>query len=151
MSMARFRYSDLVLELVELCHEVKKDLQQRLRYYRASAYKMDAARPINERVDQLRAIFDILSDDDLAEALADHDAIMDCGPQMLQAGECSVTARVGVLIAAMDPALNALVRRHGNSQSQVRVETIKALHRHRSTLMNICREGSRSWELLRGL
>lgn len=149
--MARFRYSDLVLELAELCQEIKKDLQQRLRYYRASAYKFDAAKPINERIDQLRAIFDILADPDLLDAMADHDAIMEHGPQMLAAGECSVTARVGILVSGMDFALAGMVRRHGNSQSQLRVETIKALHRHRSTLMNICREGSRSWELLRGL
>lgn len=149
--MARFRYSDLVLELAELCQEIKKDLQQRLRYYRASAYKIDAAKPINERIDQLRAIFDILADEDLLEAMADHDAILDHGAQMLAAGECSVTARVGVLISGMDLAITSLVRKYGQSQSQIRVETIKALHRHRSTLLNICREGSRSWELLRGL
>jgi hypothetical protein len=149
--MARFRYSDLVLELAELSQEIKEDLQQRLRYFRASAYKTDAAKPINERVAQLRAIFDILAEDELLEAMADHDAIMEHGPQMLAAGECSVTARIGVLISGMEPALASLVRKHGRSQSQVRAQTIDALHRHRSTLMNICREGSRSWEILRSL
>lgn len=149
--MARFRYSDLVLELAELSKDIKDDLQQRLRYYRASAYKMDAAKRINERVDQLRAIFDILGEEELAEAMADHDAIMEHGAQMLAAGECSVTARIGVLIAGMEPALISLVRKYGHSQSQVRLETLQALHRHRSTLMTVCREGSRSWEILRAL
>lgn len=149
--MARFRYSDLVLELAELSRDIKEDLQQRLRYYRASVYKLDASKPINERVDQLRAIFDILADDELLEAMADHDAIMEHGPQMLSAGECSVTARISVLLSGMDQSLASLVRKYGHSQSQVRTETIQALHRHRSTLKNICREGSRSWAILRDL
>lgn len=149
--MARVRYSDLVLELTEVCQDIKADLQQRLRYYRASAYKHDAARAINERVDQLRAIFDILGDDELHDAMADHDAVLDHGPQMLAAGECTVTARIAVLMAGMEPALVSMVRRYGQSQSQVREETVKALHRHRNTLLNVCREGSRSWELIRGV
>jgi hypothetical protein len=149
--MARFRYADLVLELAELCQDIRKDLQQLLRYYRASAYKLDAVKPINTRVDQLRAVFDVLGDDELYEAMADHDAILEHGPQMLAAGECSVTARVGVLVATMEPAVCGLVRRYGQSHSQVRAETLKALYRHRNTLMSLCREGSRSWAILRSL
>lgn len=149
--MASVRYSDLVLELAEVCQDVKKDLQQRLRYYRASAYKQDAASAINERVDQLRAIFEILADDDLAEAMSDHDAVLAHGPQMLATGDCTVTSRVNILIAGMEPALASLVRRFGQSQSRVREETIKALQRHRHALLNVCREGSRSWEILRGV
>ena len=149
--MASVRYSDLVLEMADLCREIKDDLTQRLRYYRASVYKHEAVRQINERVDQLRAIFQILADEDLSDAMADHDAVFDSGPQMLAAGECTVTARVNILIAGMDPALNALTRRFSKSQSVVRDETMKALHRHRNTLMSVCREGSRSWEILRGM
>lgn len=147
--MTSIRYSDLVLELAEVCNDISQDLKQRLRYYRASAYKSDAARTINERIDQLRAIFEVLSDDGLTEAMADHDAIVACGPQMLAAGDCSVTARVNLLLSEMDPALSAVVRRFGQSQSRVREETIKALQRHRNTLKSVCREGTRSWELLR--
>ena len=58
--MASVRYSDLVLELAEVCQDVKKDLQQRLRYYRASAYKQDAASAINERVDQIEILQKIM-------------------------------------------------------------------------------------------
>ena len=149
--MARVRYSDLVFELVEVSRELKSDLAQRLRYYRASAYKYDAAKSINERVAQLRAIFQVLGDDDLNEAMADHDAVLEQGAQMLSSGDCSVTARVNILITEMEPALCALVRRYGQSQSSLRDETIKALQRHRQTLISVCREGTRSWELIRGL
>ena len=152
--MARVRYSDLVLELVEVAREIRSDLQQRLRYYRASAYKLDAAQNINEKVDQLRAIFQILADDDLNEAMADHDAVLMMDPQMIPqmipSGDCSMTARINILIAGMDPALAAMVRRFGQSQSLVREDTVKTLRRHRQTLMRVCREGSRSWELIRG-
>ena len=88
--MARVRYSDLVLELVELSRELKADLVQRLRYYRASAYKQDTVKSINERVAQLRAIFQVLADEDLNEAMADHDAILEQGPQMLVTGACAL-------------------------------------------------------------
>lgn len=149
--MTRVRYSDLVLELVDVSRELKNDLVHRLRYYRASAYKQDTAKSINERVAQLRAIFQVLADDDLNEAMADHDAILEQGPQMLATGDCTVTARVNILISEMEPALAALVRRFGQSQSVVREETVKTLQRHRQTLLAVCREGSRSWELIRGV
>ena len=149
--MARVRYSDLVLELVEVSREIHADLLQRLRYYRASAYKTDTVKTINERVAQLRAIFQVLADDDLNEAMADHDAVLDQGIQMLATGDCTVSARVNILLSEMEPALAALVRRYGQSQSMVREETVKALQRHRQTLLAVCREGSRSWELIRGV
>ena len=149
--MARVRYSDLVLELVELSRELKADLVQRLRYYRASAYKQDTVKSINERVVQLRDIFQVLADEDLNEAMADHDAILEQGPQMLVTGDCTVTARINILMTEMEPALLALVRRYGQSQSVVREETVKTLQRHRQILLAVCREGSRSWELIRGL
>ena len=149
--MARIRHTDLILELSEICRDIATDLKQRMAYYRASAYKSDAARQINERIDQLRAIFQILSDDDLLDAMEDHDAILDQGAQMLLAGECTVSARVNILLSQMEPALSALHRRYRQHQGYVREDTLKILQRHRHTLEAICREGSRSWEILRGL
>ena len=151
LDMARIRYSDLVLELNEVCREITSDLKQRLVYYRASAYKHDAAKQINERVDQLRAIFQILADDDLNEAMADHDAILDQGAQMLAAGECTISARIKILLVEMEPALGVLVRRFSQSQTIVRDDTLKIIQRHRHTLRAVVREGTRSWEMLRGL
>jgi hypothetical protein len=149
--MIRLRYSDLVLELADLSRSLKADLQQRLLYFRASAYKADAVRSIDERVDQLRAIFQIIGDESLNEAMADHDAVWGQGPQILTAGDCTVSVRINILIAGMDPALNALTRRSAQSQSSVRQETVAALRRHRHTLMSACEEGSRTREILRSL
>ena len=79
--MARVRQRDLVVELAEICREISADLVQRMGYYRASAYKSEAAKQINIRIDQLRAIFQVLGDEDLNDAMADHDAILDHGAQ----------------------------------------------------------------------
>jgi hypothetical protein len=149
--MARIKHSELSSELAELCREIAADLRQRMGYYRASAYKADAAKQINSRVDQLRAIFQVLGDDALMESMADHDAILDQGAQLLAAGECTLTVRIGILLSQMEPALVALVRRSNQSQSLLKEDTIKILQRHRNTLMAICPEGSRSREILRGL
>ena len=149
--MARIRHSDLLIELAEICRDIAMDLRQRLGYYRASAYKSDAARHINVRVDQLRAIFQVLGDDALNESMADHDAILDQGAQLLAAGECTLTVRVGILLAQMEPALGALVRRSNQAQGTLRDDTLKILQRHRNTLLAICPEGSRSREILRDL
>jgi hypothetical protein len=150
--MPRIRHSDLVLELAELCNDLVKDLRQRLGYYRVSAYKTDAAQQVNARVDQLRAVFQVLGDDVLNEAMADHDALLVQGAQHLTAGECTLTLRVSVLIRQMEPALAALVRRsHQQVNSPLREDTLKVLQRHRQTLMKVCPEGSRSREILREL
>jgi hypothetical protein len=149
--VARVRQSDLIVELAEICREIGADLVQRMGYYRASAYKSEAARQINMRVDQLRAIFQVLGDEDLSEAMADHDAILDQGAQMLAAGECTLTARITILMNQLEPALGSLVRRYNNQEAPLKDDTIKILLRHRNTLKAVCREGSRSWEILRGL
>ncbi len=149
--MIRLRYSDLVFELGDICKGLKAELQQHLLYYRASAYKDEAIREIDQRVDQLRAIFQILADSDLNEAMSDHDAVWGQGPQMLAAGDCTVSARMTILIAGMDPALSALTRRFAQSLSAVRPETVAVMKRHRSTLLNVCSEGSRTREILRSL
>lgn len=149
--MARVRQRDLVVELVEICREISADLVQRMGYYRASAYKSDAAKQINIRIDQLRAIFQVLGDEELNEAMADHDAILDHGAQMLAAGECTLTARVTMLLNQLEPAMCALVRRFNNQEAPLKDDTIKILLRHRNTLRAVCREGSRSWEIIRGL
>ena len=80
--MIRLRYSDLVFELGDICKGLKAELQQHLLYYRASAYKDEAIREIDQRVDQLRAIFQILADSDLNEAMSDHDAVWGQGHQL---------------------------------------------------------------------
>ena len=64
------RYSDLVLELVELCRDIRSDLTSTLAYYRASAYKRELADKIKVKVDHLRAVFQILGDDELSDAMA---------------------------------------------------------------------------------
>ena len=149
--MARIRHSELILELVDICLEIGSDLRQRLTYYRASAYKVDAARQINNRVDQLRAIFQIIGDEDLNEAMSDHDSILDHGAQLLAAGECTLSSRVNILLVQMTPTLATLARRNRQDQAPLREDTLRILQRHRRTLEALCPEGSRSREILRGI
>jgi hypothetical protein len=149
--MIRVRYSDLVFELADVCTTIRAELQQQLLYYRASAYKNEAIVKIDERVDQLRAIFQIFSDANLNDALADHDAVWAQGPQLLEAGDCIVSQRISILIAGMNPALVTLTRRFAQSQTAVRPETLAVIKRHRGTLIRVCAEGSRAREILRSL
>lgn len=149
--MARIRHSELMLELVDICVDISSDMRQHLSYYRASAYKLDAARQINSRIDQLRAIFQIIGDEDLNEAMLDHDSILDQGAQLLAAGECTLSARVHILLAQMTPALASLTRRNRQDQAPLREDTLRVLQRHRRTLEALCPEGSRSREILKGI
>ena len=149
--MTRLLYSDLVFELADVCNNILAELQQQLLYYRASAYKSEAIVKIDERVDQLRAVFQIFHDVNLNEALADHDAVWAQGPQMLEAGDCLVSQRRSILLASMTPALASLTRRFAQSQSAVRPETLAVIKRHRGTLIRVCAEGSRAREILRSL
>jgi hypothetical protein len=106
---------------------------------------------IDARVDQLRAVFQILNDADLDDAMADHDAVLQGGGNGLFAGDCSVTTRISLLLNGIEPALTGLVRRFSQAQTAIRPETVRTILRHKQTLLHVCREGSRSLEILRGL
>ena len=149
--MATIRYGDVIVELLELCEEIRADIHQHLLFYRASVYKTDGAKIINQKVAHLRLIFSIIGNDLLHDAIADFDAMSQLSAQSAAPGECPLTARVSRLSATIEPIIKELQRRNANKNSVIRDEFKRTLVEHRRALLGICRRGTRSWELLRSL
>ena len=51
--MSRLRHLDILVELIELCHERMSEVRQQLIYYRASVYKQETSTQIAGKVEQL--------------------------------------------------------------------------------------------------
>ena len=151
--MSRFRHTDVIIELIELCHERMDEIRQQLSYYRASVYKDEAAAGIDSIIGQLRLIAGILADDLLREAFKDFDAVARRGIENYVPGECSFSRRVTMLLSSMDEHLRRIHVANFSSQGDKNYaqEFAKNLRKHRSDLLRICRYGTRHWAFFQAI
>lgn len=151
--MSRFRHTDVIVELTELCHERMDEIRQQLSYYRASVYKDEAAGHIDGIIGQLRLIAGILADDQLKETFKDFDAVARRGIENYIPGECSFSRRVTMLLASMDEHLRRIHLAHFSNQSDKNfaMEFAKNLRKHRTDLLAICRQGTRHWAFFQAI
>lgn len=144
--MARFGHLDILMELVELCHEVADDIKQQLAYYRASVYKHETAAQIRERVAHLQTVARLINDDQILECFADYQAVQANGNVAPIPGECTFSARIGCLVNAVETQLRSVAERaskkHGHTNP---TELAKNVQQHRRELLGLCRHGSRQW------
>jgi hypothetical protein len=150
--MARLSHADIIHEMIELCREIMGDIRQQLTYYRASVYKDETAKQIRDRLEQLRVVSRVLSDDVLLEAFSDHDAVKDANSIHFLPGECSFSSRTTVLLETLENQFDSL------SQGQNLPEVLtsagslaKNLQKHRNQLLSFCRYGSRHWSFFQEL
>jgi hypothetical protein len=151
--MSRFRQTDVIVELIELCHDRMDEIRQQLSYYRASVYKDEAAGHIDGLIVQLRLIGGILNDDLLKEAFKDFDAVARRGIQNYIPGECSFSQRVTMLLAAMEEHLRRIhfVNFSNHGDKTYAQEFAKNLRKHREELLQICRQGTRHWAFFQSI
>jgi hypothetical protein len=151
--MSRFRQSDVIVELIELCQERMDEIRQQLSYYRASVYKDEAASHIGGLITQLRLVGAVLNDDLLKEAFKDFDAVARRGIQNYIPGECSFSQRVTMLLSSMSEHLRRIhvanFSNHGDKTYAL--EFAKNLRKHRNELLQICRQGTRHWQFFQAI
>ena len=145
--MSRLRHLDILVELIELCHERMSEVRQQLIYYRASVYKAETSKLIAGKVEQLRLVASFFADLMIHEAFTDYETMSPEGGMNLAPGECPFSLRVTTLLQSLE---HRMVRMGQESLSQnVEPETEAALasavKAHRSQLLSLCREGSRQW------
>ena len=145
--MARFGHLDILMELVELCHEVADDIKQQLGYYRASVYKNETATIIRDKIVQLQNIAKLINDDHVIDCFLDFQAVQANGNVALIPGECSFSSRIGQLIANVEANLRTVAERASQKHGQTNPsELAKNVQQHRRELLGLCRHGSRQWD-----
>ncbi len=149
--MSKYRVCDVMIELSELGLELLAEIRQELQYHRVSVYKLETAKRLNDHVERLNAIAYVLDDDLLHEALADFEAMADAAGQLASPGECTLTVRCTHLLNAGEPILREFQRRAALRRGLVSEELLKAIQTHKRSLIAVCRQGSRSWELLKNI
>lgn len=149
--MSRFRHVDIVHELIDLGHELRNEVRQQLLYYRASVYKQETAQQIHQKIDQLRLVINLFNDPCLMDIMTDYDAMVQNKQQSPVPGECSMSFRVTRLLDQVGQELGNVHREHLTAGGMVSETLTQNLLSHRRELMNICKHGSRPWNLLQNL
>ena len=150
--MSRFRHTDILLEMIDLCQERMTEVRQQLVYYRASVYKDETSRQIASNIDQLRLVGDIFGDVMLQEAFQDYDAMTKSGVLHHVPGECSFSIRMTVLLTTLDRQLARLNQQLLSRSLPVSEEVLAdAVIKHRNQLLARCRQGSRQWAFFEAL
>lgn len=151
--MARQRPTDIVVELVELAHDLMQDMRQQLSYYRASVYKGETAAVIAAKVEKLRVITLVVGDDALQEALRDYDAMTANGAMHCAPGECSLSHRLTTLLNTLEDQLSEVMARaqsrmYENESAQGLAQMVSS---YRQEIISACRQGSRQWAFFQNL
>ena len=148
--MSRLRYGDILVEMIELCHERMTEVRQQLVYYRASVYKGETLAHMAERVEQLRVVAGLFGDA-MLDAFVDFDAMSKVGAMQLAPGECSFSTRVTCLLQNLDASLTRIGRelqaREAAPTNDPTGEAglAEAVRKNRDALLAICRQGTRTY------
>ncbi|MCX6123623.1 MAG: hypothetical protein NTV34_02565 [Proteobacteria bacterium] len=149
--MSRHKFSDVMWELAEFAKELLGESRQLLNYHKASAYKDETSRQLKINIEQTRAIFEILGDDFLLDLMADVNAFEALSGQGTWPGESILTLRAGHLIKEGLPALQQYQKRVGRERGALDETRLKLIAAKKRTLMSVCKQGTRSWELLKSI
>jgi hypothetical protein len=131
--------------MIELCQDLMTEIRQQLAYYRASVYKDETRAAIDTRIDQLRLVAELFGDEGPGEAFKDYEAMAKAGAMHYVPGECSLSKRIGTLLASLDSDLSRLSAHHSSGDPFSGKEFETAVRKHRSQLLAACRHGSRQW------
>ena len=150
--MSRLRHTDIIMEMVDLCHDIIAEIRHQLTYYRASVYKDETAGHINDRVARLRMITTLIDDDLLKEPIRDFDAVAEGGIAYYVPGECTFSTRVTNLLTSFEDSLKTLptklaVKEIGDEGASFK----RSVQDRRQELLAVCQHGSRQWSFFRAL
>ena len=149
--MSKYRICDVMVELAELGTELLQEIRQELQYHRVSSYKHETAKRINDRIERLKVLAKVLGDDLLDESLADFDAMAESAGLYAAPGECTLTTRCSHLLTEAEQILREFQRRATQRRGVISDDLLKTIQTHRRVLIAVCRQGSRSWDLLKNI
>ena len=149
--MSRVDQLDIMVELTELCRDLKDDVLQQLNYYRASVYKEETSRIIEHKIEQLRTIIELTSNAEALDLFADYEATRACGNLNLAPGECPLSSRIMTLFSQLDSVLEDMVGRLHHEQVTDQWHFSKNIQKNRKKLLSICRQGSRQWAFFQAI
>ena len=144
--MLHCRHQDILLELMELTHHRIDAVRCQLVYYRASAYKAEAAMVIHAKVTELRVLTQLFGNEAIHEAFTDYDAMVAHAATGQQPWECSLSHRLGFLLGALDLHLSLLYKAATSrllaTDLVLLAETVRS---QREALLALCTPHSRQW------
>ncbi len=149
--MSRYDYSDIMMELIELCRELKSDILQQLNYYRASVYKTETGKVIERKIEQMRIVANLIGAELLTDAFHDYEEMKKSGPLLVAPGECVLSVRVMNLLQACEKIFEDLTLDRQQRQGGDRQQFARNVQKHRRELLSMCRQGTRQWAFFNGL
>lgn len=149
--MPRYDRSDILMELIELCRDIKSDILQQLNYYRASVYKSETAQQIEGRVAQMRTIAELCGSDLLLDAFHDYDEMKKDGLRFAVPGECLLSHRVARLFQTTDRVFEEILENLHQPNPQDGQQLTRNIQRHRRQLLSMCKMGTRQWAFFNAL
>ncbi|RYZ75819.1 MAG: hypothetical protein EOP04_32840 [Proteobacteria bacterium] len=149
--MPRYDRGDILMELIELCRDIKSEIHQQLTYYRVSVYKAETAEQIEVKVKQLEVLAGLLGDEQLIDAFSDYDLMKKNGYKTLVPGECFLSHRLANLFQSIELMFEVMIMDIRQANQEDKYKLTKSVLIHRDQVLSICRHGSRQWEFFNGI
>ncbi len=149
--MSKYRVKEVLFELAEFSRELLEESSQILVYHRASANKLETSKKLETNVEQVRTLFSLMNDEFLLDLMADVDSLKSASGQQTGPGESILSLRVSHLVKHAGPALDQFQKRIGRDGRPLSEELMKGIASHRRSLLSVCKQGTRSWELLKAI
>lgn len=149
--MPRFDRGDILIELIELCREIKSEIHQQLTYYRVSVYKTETAELIEAKVRQLETLARVLGNEQLIDAFHDYEEMKKNGYKTIVPGECFLSHRLANLFQSIELMFEVMILDLRTANLDDRHQLTKTVLRNRQEVLSICRHGSRQWQFFNGM
>ena len=131
---------------MELTHHRIDAVRCQLVYYRASAYKEEAAMVIHAKITELRVLTQLFGNDAIHEAFTDYEAMAAHAATAQQPWECSLSHRLGFLLGALDLHLSLLYKAATSRLLATDLAQLtEAVRGQREVLLGLCAPHSRQW------
>ncbi len=142
---------DILMELIELCHEIKSEILLQLSYYRASVYKSETLEQIEIKIKQLQLLAELCGNEALCDAFRDYEEVKKSGPKNMVPGECFLSHRLANFFQSIETMFEAMLQDIHLADQDDRHHLTKTVLRNRHQLLLICRQGSRPWQFFSGI
>ncbi|MCX6129875.1 MAG: hypothetical protein NTX25_12550, partial [Proteobacteria bacterium] len=139
--MSRYDRQDIMIELIELCLELKSEILQQLNYFRASVYKNEAAAVIEQKLQAFRLIADLINNVELKDAFHDFELMKKSGPMMAAPGECLLSLSVTRLNQTTDRIFAELLSKIPQNDLKQTADFSQNVQDHRLQLLSACPQG----------
>lgn len=155
--MTYLRQLDILVELIDLCHEIIGGLRHQLGFYRASVYKIENHTEIKAQVDDLSVLLRILGDPDLTAFLAAFQRALLAKPvdggSLPPPGESPFSFELGLFLCGIDQALKDFYQQitFKCDRNSDNTEIRDLIRINRKTLLTLCKKDSKQYQFFQSL